>query len=74
MYNICCFHCQIRCLHDVDMDNKRAHSLSFEQWMKLNLEYVKNRSTLYDLKVLLLTIILIAKVVLQYRNSLKRKV
>lgn len=43
---------------------KGGHSLSFEQWMELDLEYVNRRSFLYDLKILSLTAILVIRLVL----------
>lgn len=38
---------------------KGAHELSFEKWMELDLEYVKHKSTLGDLKIIAKTILLL---------------
>lgn len=38
-----------------------SHKISFEKWMKLDLNYVKNKSTKKDLAILLDTFVLIAK-------------
>lgn len=43
---------------------KGAHKLSFKQWMESDLEYVRNKSILLDLKISLLTIWLILKSIL----------
>jgi len=40
---------------------KGGHSLSFERWMELDLEYVDKQSFLFDLKILFLTAILITR-------------
>lgn len=42
---------------------KGAHKLTFDQWMKLDLEYVKNKSFWYDIKILISTAILILKLI-----------
>ncbi len=41
-----------------------ADHTSFEKWMKLDLEYIKNKSFFYDVKILLLTVGLIIKLTL----------
>lgn len=38
-----------------------SHQLSFEQWMKLDLEYVKKKSICYDLEIAIKTIFLILR-------------
>lgn len=38
-----------------------AHKLSFKQWMKLDIEYVNNKNIWYDVRIILLTIILVIK-------------
>ena len=38
-----------------------AHNLAFDEWMRLDLEYVENESLFVDLKVLVLTTLLILK-------------
>jgi lipopolysaccharide/colanic/teichoic acid biosynthesis glycosyltransferase len=40
-----------------------ADHQSFKRWMALDLEYVKNKSFFYDLKILLLTLELIIKLI-----------
>lgn len=40
-----------------------AHKLKFDQWMKLDLEYVKNQSTWLDLKILTETLIVITRTI-----------
>jgi len=42
---------------------KGAHKLTFAQWMKLDLEYVKNKSFWYDIKILISTAFLILKLI-----------
>lgn len=37
-----------------------SHKLTFNEWMELDLKYVKQKSTWYDLKILFQTIVLIA--------------
>ena len=49
---------------------KGAHKLSFDDWMKLDLEYVKNSSFSLDLKVLAQTAILILKMISTKLNQL----
>lgn len=41
---------------------KGGHSLSFEQWMELDLEYIKRRSFFYDLRIFAQTILLVLKI------------
>lgn len=41
-----------------------AHKLSFERWMELDLEYVKKQSFWYDLKILIGTILVLARAAL----------
>jgi len=43
---------------------KGAHKLTFDQWMRLDLEYVKNKSFWYDIKILTSTAILILKLII----------
>ncbi len=38
-----------------------AHKIGFEQWMRLDLEYVQQKSVWYDTKILLRTFFLLAK-------------
>ncbi len=40
-----------------------AHKLSFDQWMKLDLEYVKNQSFLYDTKIFFKTAFLVFRLI-----------
>ena len=47
-----------------------AHGLSFDEWMRLDIDYVKNGSLFVDLKVIVLTGILVMKSIL--RQSLKK--
>ena len=42
---------------------KGAHKLTFAQWMKLDLEYVKNKSFWYDIEILISTALLILKLI-----------
>lgn len=35
---------------------KGSHKMSFDEWMKLDLQYIKQRSLFYDLKIILQTI------------------
>lgn len=48
---------------------KGAHSLSFERWMQLDLEYVNNKSPLYDFKIGLQTVLLICNLILKRSNA-----
>ncbi|OGH16127.1 MAG: hypothetical protein A3C30_02965 [Candidatus Levybacteria bacterium RIFCSPHIGHO2_02_FULL_40_18] len=41
---------------------KGGHGLKFDQWMKLDLEYVKKKSLLFELKILAQTALLIIRV------------
>jgi lipopolysaccharide/colanic/teichoic acid biosynthesis glycosyltransferase len=43
---------------------KGAHRLTFDQWMKLDLEYVEKQSFCYDIKILILTGILIVRLII----------
>lgn len=43
---------------------KGGHQLSFDKWMKLDIEYIKNKSIVYDLQVLGATAYLILKIVI----------
>ena len=43
-----------------------AHELSFEKWMELDLEYVKNKNALLDLKIIAKTILLLLRPKLIY--------
>jgi len=43
---------------------KGAHKLTFDQWMKLDLEYVEKKSFWYDIKILTLTATLILKLII----------
>lgn len=45
---------------------KGAHKLSFREWMELDLEYVRNKSVWLDMKISLLTVLLILKSILFY--------
>ncbi|MBM4177708.1 sugar transferase [Candidatus Gribaldobacteria bacterium] len=49
---------------------KGAHKLTFDQWMRLDLDYVKKKSFCYDIKILSSTVILIAKFII---NKLLKK-
>ena len=42
-----------------------SHALTFEQWMRLDLGYAKNKSMWYDIKTSFLTIILILRSIWQ---------
>jgi lipopolysaccharide/colanic/teichoic acid biosynthesis glycosyltransferase len=44
---------------------KGSHKLTFDQWMKLDLEYIKNNSVYLDIKIMLLTIIMISRSLLK---------
>jgi lipopolysaccharide/colanic/teichoic acid biosynthesis glycosyltransferase len=48
-----------------------SHQLSFDEWMKLDLQYVENRSPWQDLNIMLLTGLLMGKWVLRW--LLKRR-
>lgn len=41
-----------------------AHKLTFDQWMKLDLEYLEKKSFCYDMKILILTTVLILKLII----------
>jgi len=41
-----------------------ADHSSFKKWMELDLEYVRNKSFFYDLKILLLTMRLIIRLII----------
>lgn len=43
-----------------------AHRLTFDKWMKLDLEYVKKRSLWYDIKIMSRTILLVVKAVFNF--------
>jgi lipopolysaccharide/colanic/teichoic acid biosynthesis glycosyltransferase len=51
---------------------KGAHKLTFDQWMRLDLEYVEKKSFWYDIKILGLTVILIVNLIIN--KLLKRDV
>ncbi len=40
-----------------------AHKLSFDRWMELDLEYVKEQSFLYDIKIFFKTIYLVSRLI-----------
>jgi lipopolysaccharide/colanic/teichoic acid biosynthesis glycosyltransferase len=48
---------------------KGLQKLSFEDWMKLDLEYIKKKSLWYDTKILFQTFLLILKVLISPKNE-----
>lgn len=52
-----------------------SHRLTFKQWMELDLDYLEKKSFLYDLKITLLTvkIMAVAFLYLCYKTSLAKK-
>lgn len=48
---------------------KGSHKLSFEEWMKLDMHYVKNHSLILDLHIALKTIVLLLKALLKLIQS-----
>ncbi len=47
---------------------KGSHKLSFTQWMDLDQKYIKNKSVLYDIYLLLLTTVIILKSFFPLKN------
>jgi len=47
-----------------------AHKLTFDQWMRLDLDYVEKKSFWYDIKILGLTVVLVVLIVNLIINKL----
>lgn len=41
-----------------------SHKLSFDQWMKLDIDYVKNKNLFFDLKIILKTVLKVTKLMI----------